>query len=293
MDVKSSLVVVLTLFLAACSSTSHAAARPRTATVPSTVQTTTTNTTPANVTEAALVGSWRPVFIAGYHGPLTDPPLGVAPALSFDGRGHWGGTDGCNGMNGSYRLARNGAFQLVVGGMTQAACDGFPPTPASLRSAVRVELRGGRLTFFARNGDDIAQYGRANVTARVVLPSMTMTAGSSMSGHVLVENNTGQALHPIGCTSLFYVFLSNASIKPLPFFPQCAQVFTIPVGQSTYPIGVDATYLECAGPLGSGRRCLERNGRSVMPPLPPGQYQATLWGNIVPTPPPIAVRVTP
>jgi hypothetical protein len=159
-------------------------------------------------------------------------------------------------------------------------------------TAVRVEPLNGRLAFFGRNGNELAQYEPATVTARVMLPSRTMTAGSSMSGYVIVENNTGQALHPIGCISLFSTFLSNASITPHPFFPQCVQTFTIPVGASSYPIGVDSTYLECAGPLGNGRRCLEQNGRNVMPPLPPGRYEATLWGNVVPTPPPITVRVT-
>jgi hypothetical protein len=118
-----------------------------------------------------------------------------------------------------------------------------------------------------------------------------MPAGSYLAGRVIVQNNTGHALHPTGCGSLFSVFLSNASTTPHPFFCGGLQVFTIPVGGSSYPISVAATYLQCAGPLGNGRPCAQRNGHSVMPSLPPGEYRATLWPSIVPTPPAITVRV--
>ncbi len=248
------------------------------------------------MTEAALVGAWRPVSIAGYHGPLTAPPMGVPPVLSFDGRGHWGGTDGCNGMNGSYRLGTNGAFQLALGGMTQALCDRFPPTPASLRTAVQVELRDDRLTFFDREGTQIAQYERSNVVARVALSSLTMTAGSSVTGYVTVYNNTGYPLHEHGCGSLFQVALGNDAIEPDVAFPSCLETFTVPVSKSSYPVTVRATYLGCGGtPLGNNSACVTTHGHTALPPLPPGQYEAKLFqsSNIVPIPPPIAVRVTP
>jgi len=45
-----------------------------------------------------------------------------------------------------------------------------------------------------------------------VLPSTTMTAGSSMTRHVIVESDTGGALHVIGCISLFGVALSKRKI---------------------------------------------------------------------------------
>jgi hypothetical protein len=232
----------------------------------------------------------------GYTGPLTSSSFVFAPSISFDGDGHWNGTDGCDRFGGSYRLGSGGTIEIEPGSHSDAACGVgglVVPSPDSVFDAVRVELLNDRLTFFLRNGNQLAQYERATVTTRVVLQSTTMTAGSSMSGHVIVENNTGGALKRDGCGSLFSVFLSNTFITPHPFFPACIQIFTIPVGQSSYPVTVDATYLECAGPLGNGRPCSERNGHAVMPSLPPGEYQATLWGNIVPTPPPIAVRVTP
>jgi heat shock protein HslJ len=287
------LVVVLALLVAACSSGSHPmATRQTTTTVPSTTQATTTTTTRPQVTEAALVGTWRPVWIAGYGGVLTSPPLTVVPVLRFDSIGGWTGNDLCNNFSGSFQLGSGGTFHFGQRVSTKVNCGRNALGPPA--SVERVELRDGRLTFVARDGHALAQYEHPTVGARVVLPSHTMTAGSSMLGHVIVENNTGAPLKRSGCISLFSVFLSNASITPHPAFPACLQAFTIPVGRSSYAVSVVATYLECGGPpLGNGRPCAKRNGQTVMPSLPPGRYRATLWGNIVPTPPPVHVRVTP
>jgi hypothetical protein len=162
-------------------------------------------------------------------------------------------------------------------------------------AAVRIELLDGRLTFFDREGDELAQYERANVTARIVLMSTTMIAGSSMSGHVIVKNNTGQALHVTGCISLFGIALSNSKIHQAVAFRLCAQRFTIAVGESSHRVSVYATYSGCSEtgqPQGADPRCLPNN---PLPSLPSGRYEATLVQSsvIVPTPPPIAVRVTP
>ena len=231
-----SLVVVLALLLAACSSsTHHTAGRLTTTTVRSTVQPTTTTTTQTVVSVAALVGVWLPVSVTGYRGPLTSPPFAFAPSISFDGNGHWNGTDFCNRFFGSYRLGSGGTIQVEPGSATNATCSFVGPegpSPNSVLAAVRVTLSNGRLTLFARSGHELAQYERANVTARVVLPSTTMTVGSSMSGRVIVENNTGQALHVTGCKFLFAVALGNETIRQEPAFPDCGQRFTIPVGAS-------------------------------------------------------------
>ena len=212
--------------------------------------------------------------------------------LRFATGSRWTGSDGCNAIGGTYTIRTGGTFHFVYRPYGLVGCG--PNLGPQLDTAVRVELRYGDLTFFARDGNQLAQYERATVTARVVLPSHTMTAGSSMLGHVIVENNTGAPLERSGCISLFSVFLGNASITPHPAFPACLQAFTIPVGRSSYAVSVVATYLECGGPpLGNGRPCAKRDGQTVMPSLPPGEYRATLWGNIVPTPPAVNVRVTP
>ena len=208
-----SLILALALLLAACSSSSHdATAQPTTTTMPSTVQPTTTTTTPTNVTEAALVGTWRPVSIAGYDGPLTDPPLTEAPILRFAANGEWNGNDSCNDFSGSYQLRSAEAFRLVIRVTTSVGCTRNTPSPPT--TAVRVELLNGRLTFYARNGSQLAQYERATVTARVLLPSTTMMAGSYTAGRVIVENNSGGLLDANGPhMSLFAVALTASAIS--------------------------------------------------------------------------------
>ena len=253
----------------------------------------TTTTTLPTVAATALIGEWRPVSITGYEGPLTKPPLGRAPRLSFDGRGRWSGSDGCNDMGGTYRLGSGGAFAFAVHQSTAVGCIRSTPTPASLEAADRVEIRNGRLRFLGRDGRPLAHYVRSGVTARVVLPALKMIAGSSMSGHVVVENNTGHALHATGCISLFQVALGNAQTHPAPAWPLCLQEFTIPTGKSTYPVTVRASYPGCSATVQSGLPVCLPSGRP--PPLPPGNYRAMLFesGNVVPTPPAIDVRVEP
>jgi hypothetical protein len=115
-----------------------------------------------------------------------------------------------------------------------------------------------------------------------------------MSAHVLVENNTGRAIRVSGCLTLFQVALASSKYQPAMAWPACAQAFTIPAGQSSYPVTVRASYLECSAgrPQGAVRACLP-NRRP--PPLPPGDYHARLFqlGNLVPVPLAMTVRVTP
>jgi len=131
----------------------------------------------------------------------------------------------------------------------------------------------------------------APISARVVLPARTMTAGSSMPGRVVVENDTGRAIHTSGCLSLFQVALVSSSYHPSVSWFTCLQRFVIPTGRSSYPVTVAATYNQCGPSKPSVSRCLPGGG---MPPLPPGRYRAVLFQfrHLVPVPPPIAIRVT-
>jgi hypothetical protein len=120
-----------------------------------------------------------------------------------------------------------------------------------------------------------------------------MIAGSSMTGHVVVENNTGHVLHRTGCGRLFQVALGNETIHPAVSWLQCLQAFEIPTGLTSYPVTLAASYLECVSGRAQGlvEQC-QANGRP--PALPAGAYRAVLYqtGQLVPTPPPIAVDVT-
>ena len=126
------------------------------------------------------------------------------------------------------------------------------------------------------------------LSAQVVLPTRTMTAGSSIKGRVVVRNNTGRAIHTSGCGMLFQVALASNSYHPGVAWLTCLQRFTIPVGVSSYRVTVAATYLVCgdrqspACPPGGG-----------MPPLPTGKYRARLFQSrhLVQVPPGVRVRV--
>jgi hypothetical protein len=113
-----------------------------------------------------------------------------------------------------------------------------------------------------------------------------------MAGRVVVDNNTGRTIRAFGCGTLFRVALVSNTYKPAVAWPVCLQVFTIPVGQSSYPAPVMASYLQCsARPRGPVRACLP-SGHP--PPLPAGDYRARLFqsGKLVPVPPVVTVRVT-
>jgi hypothetical protein len=132
------------------------------------------------------------------------------------------------------------------------------------------------------------------LSARVVLPSQTMTAGSRMTGHVLVDNNTGHAIHTSGCLNLFQVLLTSGTYRPAAAWALCLQRFTIPVGEARYPVTVWASYSQCSqGHAQHGMRACLPGDR--MPPLPPGIYRVRLFqsSTLVRIPPPVTVRVIP
>jgi hypothetical protein len=131
------------------------------------------------------------------------------------------------------------------------------------------------------------------VSARVVLPTQTMSAGSSISGRVIVENDTGAPLRVAGCGEIFQLALTNDSIKPDVAWRACLQFFTIPVGASSYPVTIRASYNSCsATPQPGVTSCLPDN---QPPPLPAGEYHAVLFqsGTVAATPPPLSIEVTP
>ena len=159
-----------------------------------------------------------------------------------------------------------------------AASTGGSPRSLPQSAAVHMGAAGRRPTLPASSRSE------APLSARIVLPATTMRAGSSMTGHVVVDNNTGHALHATGCISLFAVALGNDEIAPRVAWALCLQRFTIPSGSSRYPVTVTARDLSCP-PCSNG---LPR-------PLPPGDYRAMLFqaSPVVPTPPAVGVRVTP
>jgi hypothetical protein len=115
-----------------------------------------------------------------------------------------------------------------------------------------------------------------------------------MVGRVVVDNDTRHALHVGGCGSLFAVALANDTYRPRVLWPLCLQPFTIPTGQSSYPVTIEATYLWCSARASQAvSQACRASGQP--PALPPGDYRAQLYqsSKIVATPPPVTVHVTP
>src|SRR5215472_8648301 len=134
----------------------------------------------------------------------------------------------------------------------------------------------------------------APVYIRVVLPSRTMTAGSRMSGRVVLDNRTKRAIHVGACSLPFMVALSSSTYHPSVVWLSCAHVFTIPAGRSSYRVDILASYLACS--LRGVPSCLpgKHNAPPQSPPLPAGRYQAKLFfqgKQFAPAPPAIPVRV--
>lgn len=115
-----------------------------------------------------------------------------------------------------------------------------------------------------------------DLSARVVLAADSMTTGSSMTGHLLLDNSTGHAIHVPGCHSLFQVALTSSTYRPTVAWSTCLQRLTIPAGHTSYRILLRASYSQCGrGPQHNGlKECLP-GGR--MPPLSPGIYHARLF----------------
>jgi hypothetical protein len=121
-----------------------------------------------------------------------------------------------------------------------------------------------------------------------------VTAGSQLTGHVVVDNNTGHAIRRAGCGVIFAVELASRSYNPVVASLSCLQFFTIPAGTSSYRVQVLASYLACSvGHSGGGLQACLPGGKP--PPLPPGRYRARLFFQVrqfAPAPSAIPVTVT-
>lgn len=131
-----------------------------------------------------------------------------------------------------------------------------------------------------------------SVTARLTLSATTMRAGESLSGQITVENNTGQPIRVAGCGSTYALSLVGGDHQGPPIRHGCLQNFTIPVGHSTYPVGVLAAYDTCSSITNQPRPCPDAGG---LPPLPYGEYAATAFAgdDDAPLPTPVVVTVMP
>ncbi|WP_166665296.1 META domain-containing protein [Kribbella caucasensis] len=124
----------------------------------------TSSTSASTQTQAeALLGSWRPVDIVGFDNsklPPSGPPAADrAPNIGFTSDGRWHGSDGCNGIGGTYRAGDDGSISADAGPQHLIGCDNVPNSIV-LQRAVRFAIDGRSLTFSAADGQRLGTYER-------------------------------------------------------------------------------------------------------------------------------------
>ncbi|MFC6162759.1 META domain-containing protein [Kribbella jiaozuonensis] len=114
--------------------------------------------TPKPLTAQTVSGTWRPLQIAGFKALKAARPQD--PVLVFRPDGTWSGSDGCNGLQGTYSIGQRGEFTATPGLQHLIGCDNVPHTGV-LTSAKRVAIAGDTLQFFGADGRQLASYARA------------------------------------------------------------------------------------------------------------------------------------
>ena len=153
------------------------------------------------------------------------------------------------------------------GGVRPSSCDRIAGIIANpVAQGYRLVTESGRTIARgdAPGGDQPTGVRRScgNATLRIELPRTSMLPGSSMIGHLVLDNETGGPLHlhTAGhCVPRWSVSLGNAQIPNSVVFPQACRkgVLTLPEGEHQLTFTIRARYL----------------GTST--PLPPGDYFAT------------------
>jgi heat shock protein HslJ len=114
--------------------------------------------TPQILSAQTVSGTWRPLQIAGVKSLKAARPQD--PVLTLHPDGTWVGSDGCNGLHGTYTIGQRGAFSATSGPQHMIGCDNVPHTGV-LTSAKRIAVAGDTLQFFGADGHQLASYARA------------------------------------------------------------------------------------------------------------------------------------
>jgi heat shock protein HslJ len=117
------------------------------------------STSPKPVPSAQTVsGTWHPVAMVGVKSLKAPRP--DDPVLILRPDGTWGGSDGCNELQGTYTIGPRGEFTATAGPQHLIGCDAVPHTGVLL-SAKRVAMEGDTLDLYAADGSRLARYARA------------------------------------------------------------------------------------------------------------------------------------
>ncbi|GAA1550090.1 META domain-containing protein [Kribbella lupini] len=110
------------------------------------------------VAATELAGTWRPLKMDGFGTLKTARPDN--PTLTFNTDGTWTGSDGCNGISGTFTIGQRGEFTGTAGNQRLIECANVPHT-AVLQAAKRVSTDHTTLKFYAGDGREVAIYARA------------------------------------------------------------------------------------------------------------------------------------
>jgi len=125
-------------------------------------------TPPAPASPPLLETTWVTIELGGVPVPLT--PAERQPSLQFVAGGHVTGSDGCNRVRATYKLAGS---RITFGPIaaTRMACSGTESVAGrfatALKSAVRWRLAAGRLQFYGADDTLLVAFeaGRGGATA--------------------------------------------------------------------------------------------------------------------------------
>lgn len=138
--------LALTLGLAACSQPDPAPPPPST-----------------NATVPATASTIRGIWITGEE--VSSPDI---PYLRVVSNGSWTGSDGCNGVQGTWSIDDDGLMTNTAGPHTLIYCDG-EPLPSAFASAHAAMFSGDRLLLLDHNGETLVELvstDRVPTTAR-------------------------------------------------------------------------------------------------------------------------------
>lgn len=106
----------------------------------------------------SVAGTWRPVQMVFAFDRTASRP--ESPVLVLKADGTWTGSDGCNGLQGTYSIGPRGGFTATPGPQHLIGCENVPHTGV-LRAAKRIALAGDTLQFLDADGKELARYARA------------------------------------------------------------------------------------------------------------------------------------
>ena len=140
----------------------------------------------------------------------------------------------------------------------------------------------------------------SDLSARVVLDSTQVRAGTPIKGWLVVTNRTHHRVGaPPGCAISYEVVLTNPSYHPMVAWPAvCAyngrSAISFEPGDTKMAVTVATTYLACSGQQAAGSTTpVCGSGGQLLPPLPAGVYYTELVsdGGFLPPCPPVQVTL--